>query len=135
MKSNKKLFVILVLMIFTFLCGGAGCGALYASGFDVNSLFARYRALDLFGRAADALPFYAAALLVSCALLCAAFCMAGNRRTAWGEWLRRAERMLFGNITALLEKAAKNKRPRRLINGTVFPSFNYLLSVRVICLT
>lgn len=99
--------------IFTFLCGGAGCGALYASGFDVNSLFARYRALDLFGRAADALPFYAAALLVSCAFLCAAFCMAGNRRTAWGEWLRRAERMLFGNITSLLEKAAKNKKPRR----------------------
>lgn len=99
--------------IFTFLCGGAGCGALYASGFDVNSLFARYRALDLFGRAADALPFYAAALVVSCALLCAAFCLAGNRRTAWGEGLRRAERMLFGNITSLLEKAAKNKKPRR----------------------
>lgn len=99
--------------IFTFLCGGAVCGALYASGFDVNSLFARYRALDLFGRAVDALPFYAAGLLVSCAFLCAAFCLAGNRRTALGERLRRAERMLFGNITTLLEKAAKNKRPRR----------------------
>ena len=99
--------------IFTFLCGGAVCGALYASGFDVNSLFARYRALDLFGRAVDALPFYAAGLLVSCAFLCAAFCLAGNRRTALGERLRRAERMLFGNITTLLEKVAKNKRPRR----------------------
>ena len=99
--------------IFTFLSGGAGCTCLYLSGFDLGSLFTRYRALNLFGIAVDSLPFYAILLLLTGVLLGVIFCLVGNRQTLFGERMRRTERLLFGKINAARRKAFDGKCSRR----------------------
>ena len=100
--------------IVAFLCGGAVCASLYLTGFDFGELFSRYRALNLFGTAADSLPFYAALFLLTGASLGALFCLAGNRQTSLGERMRRAERLLFEKTDAVRRKEPLRKRPRRV---------------------
>lgn len=103
--------------LITFLCGGAACTGLYLSDFDINSFFARYRAVNLFGRAADAVPLCFGGLLAVCTVLCVLFRMAGNRIFAPGERSGRAERRVLaavGGITERLsESLAKRKKHRR----------------------
>lgn len=100
--------------IFTFLSGGTVCTCLYLSGFDLGGLFIRYRALNLFGIAVDALPFYAILLLLTGAFLGTLFCLVGNRQTSFGERMRRAEQLLFEKTDAVRKKVLKRKRPRRV---------------------
>ena len=99
--------------IFTFLSGGTVCTCLYLSGFDLGSLFNRYRALNLFGMAVDALSFYAVLLLLTGTLLGTLFCLVGNRQTSFGERMRKIEHLLFEHADAVRRKTFKRKRPRR----------------------
>ena len=99
--------------IFTFLSGGTVCTCLYLSGFDLGSLFTRYRALNLFGIAVDSLPFYAILLLLTGAFLGTLFCLVGNRQTSFGERIRRAEQLLLEKTDAVRKKVLNRKRPRR----------------------
>lgn len=99
--------------IFTFLSGGTVCTCLYLSGFDLGSLFTRYRALNLFGIAVDSLPFYAILLLLTGAFLGTLFCLVGNRQTSFGERMRRAENLLLEKTNAVRKKVLNRKRPRR----------------------
>lgn len=99
--------------IFTFLSGGTVCTCLYLSGFDLGSLFTRYRALNLFGIAVDSLPFYAILLLLTGAFLGTLFCLVGNRQTSFGERMRRAENLLLEKTDAVRKKVLNRKRPRR----------------------
>lgn len=98
--------------IFTFLSGGTVCTCLYLSGFDLGGIFTRYRALNLFGIAVDALPFYAILLLLTGAFLGTLFCLVGNRQTSFGERMRRAEQLLFEKTDAVRKKVLKRKSPR-----------------------
>ena len=100
--------------IFTFLSGGTVCTCLYLSGFDLGSLFTRYRALNLFGIAVDSLPFYAILLLLTGAFLGTLFCLVGNRQTSFGERMRRAENLLLEKTDAVRKKVLNRKRPRRV---------------------
>ena len=100
--------------IFTFLSGGAVCTCLYLSGFDLGSLFTRYRALNLFGIAVDSLPFYAILLLLTGVLLGVIFCLVGNRQTLFGERMHRAENLLLEKTDAVRKKVLKRKGPRRI---------------------
>lgn len=100
--------------IFTFLSGGTVCTCLYLSGFDLGSLFTRYRALNLFGIAVDSLPFYAILLLLTGVLLGVIFCLVGNRQTLFGERMHRAENLLFEKTDAVRKKVLKRKGPRRI---------------------
>lgn len=100
--------------IFTFLSGGTVCTCLYLSGFDLGGIFTRYRALNLFGIAVDALPFYAILLLLTGAFLGTQFCLVGNRQTSFGERMRRAEQLLFEKTDAVRKKVLKRKSPRRV---------------------
>lgn len=100
--------------IFTFLSGGTVCTCLYLSGFDLGSLFTRYRALNLFGIAVDSLPFYAILLLLTGALLGVIFCLVGNRQTLFGERMHRAENLLLEKTDAVRKKVLKRKEPRRI---------------------
>lgn len=100
--------------IFTFLIGGVICACLYLSGFDLNDLFTRYRALNLFGIAVDSLPFYAILLLLTGAFLGTLFCLVGNRQTSFGERMRRAENLLLEKTDAVRKKVLNRKRPRRV---------------------
>lgn len=97
--------------LVTFLSGGSVCAGLYLSGLDLNRLFSRYRALNLFGMAVDALPCYAVLLLLAGAALTVLFCFAGNRQTAFGERMRRAERLLPEKADAVRRTLLKRKRP------------------------
>ena len=98
--------------IFTFLSGGTVCTCLYLSGFDLGSLFTRYRALNLFGIAVDSLPFYAILLLLTGAFLGTLFCLVGNRQTSFGERIRRAEQLLLEKTDAVRKKVFNRKRSR-----------------------
>lgn len=100
--------------IFTFLSGGTVCTCLYLSGFDLGSLFTRYRALNLFGIAVDSLPFYAILLLLTGVLLGVIFCLVGNRQTLFGERMHRAENLLLEKTDAVRKKVLKRKGPRRI---------------------
>lgn len=100
--------------IFTFLSGGVVCTCLYLSGFDLGSLFTRYRALNLFGIAVDSLPFYAILLLLTGVLLGVIFCLVGNRQTLFGERMHRAENLLLEKTDAVRKKVLKRKGPRRI---------------------
>lgn len=100
--------------IFTFLSGGTVCTCLYLSGFDLGSLFTRYRALNLFGIAVDSLPFYAILLLLTGVLLSVIFCLVGNRQTLFGERMHRAENLLLEKTDAVRKKVLKRKEPRRI---------------------
>ena len=100
--------------IFTFLSGGTVCTCLYLSGFDLGGIFTRYRALNLFGIAVYALPFYAILLLLTGAFLGTLFCLVGNRQTSFGERMRRAEQLLFEKTDAVRKKVLKRKSPRRV---------------------
>lgn len=100
--------------IFTFLSGGTVCTCLYLSGFDLGGIFTRYRALNLFGIAVDALPFYAILLLLTGAFLGTLFCLVGNRQTSFGERMRRAENLLLEKTDAVRKKVLKRKSPRRV---------------------
>ncbi len=100
--------------IFTFLSGGTVCTCLYLSGFDLGSLFTRYRALNLFGIAVDSLPFYAILLLLTGAFLGTLFCLVGNRQTSFGERMRRAENLLLEKTDAVRKIVLNRKRPRRV---------------------
>lgn len=100
--------------IFTFFSGGIVCTCLYLSGFDLGSLFTRYRALNLFGIAVDSLPFYAILLLLTGAFLGTLFCLVGNRQTSFGERMRRAENLLLEKTDAVRKKVLNRKRPRRV---------------------
>ena len=100
--------------IFTFLSGGTVCTCLYLSGFDLGSLFTRYRALNLFGIEVDSLPFYAILLLLTGAFLGTLFCLVGNRQTSFGERMRRAENLLLEKTDAVRKKVLNRKRPRRV---------------------
>ena len=100
--------------IFTFLSGGTVCTYLYLSGFDLGSLFTRYRALNLFGIAVDSLPFYAILLLLTGVLLGVIFCLVGNRQTLFGERMHRAENLLLEKTDAVRKKVLKRKGPRRI---------------------
>lgn len=98
--------------IFAFLSGGTVCTCLYLSGFDLGSLFTRYRALNLFGIAVDSLPFYAILLLLTGAFLGTLFCLVGNRQTSFGERIRRAEQLLLEKTDAVRKKVFNRKRSR-----------------------
>ena len=98
--------------IFTFLSGGTVCTCLYLSGFDLGGIFTRYRALNLFGIAVDALPFYAILLLLTGAFLGTLFCLVGNRQTSFGERIRRAEQLLLEKTGAVRKKVFDGKRSR-----------------------
>ena len=100
--------------IFTFLSGGTVCTCLYLSGFDLGGIFTRYRALNLFGIAVDALPFYAILLLLTGAFLGTQFCLVGNRQTSFGERMCRAENLLLEKTDAVRKKVLKRKSPRRV---------------------
>lgn len=100
--------------IFTFLSGGTVCTCLYLSGFDLGSLFTRYRALNLFGIAVDSLPFYAILLLLTGVLLGVIFCLVGNRQTLFGERMHRAENLLLEKTDAVRKKVLKRKGSRRI---------------------
>ena len=100
--------------IFTFLSGGTVCTCLYLSGFDLGSLFTRYRALNLFGIAVDSLPFYAILLPLTGAFLGTLFCLVGNRQTSFGERMRRAENLLLEKTDAVRKKVLNRKRSRRV---------------------
>ena len=100
--------------IFTFLCGGAVCAALYSSGFDINGFFFRYRALNLFDKAVDLLPVAVVTLLFVCAAVCALFCFIGNKQTTADGKLHGIEVVLLGRIRTLFEKFPKSKKPRRI---------------------
>ena len=100
--------------IFTFLSGGAVCTCLYLSGFDLGSLFTRYRALNLFGIAVDSLPFYAILLLLTGVLLGVIFCLVGNCQTLFGERMHRAENLLLEKTDAVRKKVLKRKGSRRI---------------------
>lgn len=100
--------------IFTFLSGGAVCACLYLSGFDLNDLFTRYRALNLFGTAMDSLRCYTVLLLLLGVVLGALFCLVGNRQTSFGERMRKGERLLFEKADAVCRKALERKSPRRV---------------------
>lgn len=99
--------------IFTFFSGGIVCTCLYLSGFDLNHLFNRYRALNLFHTAVDSQLFYASLLFSAGVLLSVIFCLVGNRQTLFGERMRRTERLLFGKINAARRKAFDGKCRRR----------------------
>ena len=99
--------------IFTFLSGSTVCTCLYLSGFDLNHLFNRYRALNLFHTAVDSQLFYASLLFSAGVLLSVIFCLVGNRQTLFGERMRRTERLLFGKINAARKKAFDGKCRRR----------------------
>lgn len=99
--------------IFTFFSGGIVCTCLYLSGFDLNHLFNRYRALNLFHTAVDSQLFYASLLFSAGVLLGVIFCLVGNRQTLFGERMRRTERLLFGKINAARRKAFDGKCSRR----------------------
>ena len=100
--------------IFTFLCGGAVCAALYSSGFDINGFFVRYRALNLFDKAVDLLPVAVVIILFVCVAVCALFCVIGNKQTRAGEKLQGIEVVLLGRIRTLFEKFPRSKKPRRI---------------------
>ena len=100
--------------IFTFLSGGVICACLYLSGFDLGGIFTRYRALNLFAIAVDALPFYAILLLLTGAFLGTLFCLVGNRQTSFGERMCRAENLLLEKTDAVRKKVLKRKSPRRV---------------------
>ena len=99
--------------IFTFFSGGIVCTCLYLSGFDLNHLFNRYRALNLFNTAVDAPAFYASLLLLTGVLLGGVFCLVGNRQTSFGEWMRRTERQLFDKVDKVRRKVPERKIHRR----------------------
>ena len=99
--------------IFTFFSGGIVCACLFLSGFDLNHLFDRYRAWNLFHTAVDSLLFYASLLFPAGVTLGVIFCLVGNRQTLLGERMRRTERSLFGKINAVRRKAIDGKCHRR----------------------
>ena len=100
--------------IFTFLSDGAVCACLYLSGFDLNDIFTRYRALNLFGTATDSMRCYTVILLLLGVVLGALFCLVGNRQTSFGERMRKGERLLFEKADAVCRKALERKSPRRV---------------------
>lgn len=95
--------------ILTFLCSGTVCTILYVNGFDLNDLFIRFRAVNMFDKAVDFLPVFVTIVTCICAVLCVLFYLVGGRQTTIGEKLRKTESNLFDKIHRVFKKTATAK--------------------------
>ncbi len=80
--------------------------------FNINTFFERYRAVNLFGVAADHVIFWGVLLCLALLALCLLFSFVGRFSSIFGEKIRSLETAFVKKLSALGEKCHTRKKDR-----------------------